>query len=127
MDRTDEELIAGYVQGDEEAFTLLVQRHLKTVYSFVVRFVGDEQEAEDIVQETFLKAWKSARHYRAEASRFKTWILRIARNTAIDYLRKKKHIVFSAFENEHGQNILAETVPDHGELPDERFAKGQDA
>lgn len=126
MDRSDEELIADYVAGDEEAFTQLVERHLKTVYSFVMRFVGNGHEAEDIVQETFLKAWKSARQYKKEASKFKTWVLRIARNTAIDHLRKKKHIPFSEFENDQGQNVLAETVPDQALLQDERFAKIQD-
>ncbi len=127
MDRTDEELIADFVEGNEEAFSTLVERHLKTVYSFVVRFVGNSEEAEDIVQETFLKAWKGAKQYRAEASKFKTWVLRIARNTAIDFLRKRKHIVFSEFENDEGQNVLAETVPDPHELPDEVFARIENA
>lgn len=127
MDKSDEELIADFVAGDEAAFTELVERHLKTVYSFVVRFVGNSHEAEDIVQETFLKAWKSASSYRTEASKFKTWVLRIARNTAIDHLRKKKHIPFSEFDNAEGQNVLAETVPDPEALQDVRFAKKQDA
>lgn len=127
MDRTDEELIAAFADGgDEAAFSTLVERHLKTVYSFVVRFVGNEQEAEDIVQETFLKAWKNARQYRAEASKFKTWVLRIARNSAIDHLRKRKHIAFSEFENAEGQNVLAETVADPNELPDELFARKEE-
>ncbi len=126
MDRTDEELVLDYLAGREEAFSLLVERHLKTVYSFVVRFVGDPGEAEDIVQDTFLKAWKHIPTYRQESSKFKTWILRIARNTAIDYLRKRKHIPFSEFETDEGQNIFAETVPDTQELQDELFARQQD-
>ena len=126
MDRTDEDLVAAYISGEEGAFSKLVERHLKTVYSFVIRFVGDPQEAEDIAQETFLKAWKSLKQYKVESSKFKTWILRIARNTAIDYLRKRKHIPFSEFETEDGQNILAETVPDTAELPDSLFAKLED-
>ncbi len=126
MERSDEELLAAYVRGDEHAFTQLVERHLKTVYSFVVRCVGDEQDAEDIVQETFLKAWKNAKTYREEASKFKTWVLRIARNAAIDHLRKRKHVPFSAFDTDEGVNMLAETVPDTEALPDEQFAKAQD-
>ena len=126
MDRTDEDLVAAYISGEEGAFSKLVERHLKTVYSFVIRFVGDPQEAEDIAQETFLKAWKSLKQYKVESSKFKTWILRIARNTAIDYLRKRKHIPFSEFETEDGQNILVETVPDSAELPDSLFAKLED-
>ena len=126
MDRSDAELIAAHIAGDEAAFGTLVERHLKAVYSFVVRFVGSEHDAEDITQETFLKAWKSASNYRAEASAFKTWVLRIARNTAIDHLRKKKHIPLSAFENSEGHNVLAETVSDERELPDETMARMQD-
>jgi len=127
MERSDEELLAAYLRDDEAAFSELVERHLGPVYSFVVRFVGDQHDAEDIVQETFLKAWKSAKSYREEASKFKTWILRIARNTAIDHLRKKKHVPFSAFDTEEGVNVLAETIPDSEELPDEKLAKVMDA
>ena len=127
MNRTDEELLADFVAGDEQAFSTLVQRHLTTVYSFVVRFVGDAHDAEDIVQETFLKAWKSAKQYREEASKFKTWVLRIARNAAIDHLRKRKYIPFSQFDTDDGHNMLVETVPDTEALPDEVLAKAHDA
>lgn len=126
MDRSDEELVAAHVAGEEGAFAQLVGRHLKGVYSFTLRFIGDSQEAEDVVQETFLKAWKSARQYKPESSKFKTWLLRIARNSAIDYLRKRRHIAFSEFDTEGG-NVLAEVIPDQGELPEELFAKAQDA
>lgn len=125
--QSDEELLAAHIKGDEKAFEELIARHLKGVYSFVLRFVGDDAEAEDIVQETFVKAWRSAKQYRVESSKFKTWLLRIARNSAIDFLRKRKHIAFSEFENEQGQNVLAETVPDPAALPDELFASAQDA
>ena len=127
MERSDEELLAAYLRGDEEAFSILVDRYLKVVYSFVVRFVGDEHDAEDIVQETFLKAWKSAKSYNESTSKFKTWVLRIARNSAIDHLRKRKQVPFSAFDTDEGLNMLAETVPDTAPLPDEEFAKAQDA
>ncbi len=127
MDRTDEDLLAAFIRGDEEAFSILVERHLRTVYSFVMRFVGDSHDAEDIVQDTFLKAWKSAAQYRVEASKFKTWVLRIARNTAIDFLRKRKHIPFSEFDTDTGQNVLLETIEDTTELADELFARAEDS
>lgn len=97
MTQSDEELITAYLAGNSKAFTVLVERHLNGVYSYVLRFVGDEV-AEDIVQETFIKAWNNIKKYNAGSSKFKTWLLRIARNTAIDFLRKKKHIPFSEFE-----------------------------
>src|ERR1700761_954795 len=110
--RSDEELIAAYLSGEEAAFGELTQRHLRQVYSFALRLVGDSAAAEDISQETFLKAWKSLQKYDESSSKFKTWLLRIARNTAIDYLRKKKHVPLSYFENNTGGNVLAETVAD---------------
>jgi len=116
MDSTDEELIEAYLAGNEPAFSELTARHLGGIYSFAQRLVNDQAAAEDIAQETFLKAWRSLKKYDKKASKFKTWLLRIARNTAIDYLRKKKHVPLSAFENDEGLNVLAETVPDQEEL-----------
>lgn len=126
MDLSDEELLREYAQGRREAFETLAQRHLKGVYSFVLRFVGSAHEAEDIAQETMVKAWRAAGGYDASKSSFKTWLLRIARNSAIDHLRKKRHIPFSEFEGEH-ENILAETVADPAELPDELLNRAQSA
>jgi len=57
MEKSDAELVAEYLAGDESAFASLLQRHLKSVYSFAFRSVADESE--DVVQDTFLKAWKS--------------------------------------------------------------------
>jgi RNA polymerase sigma-70 factor (ECF subfamily) len=127
MDDSDEELISAYLKGDEGAFAKLTQRHLATVYSFIARFVGNADEADDITQETFLKAWRSLKKYNSRTSRFKTWLLRIARNSAIDFLRKKKHVPFSQFETEDGANMLIETVPDTEELPDALLMKLEDA
>src|ERR1700744_165295 len=116
MDRSDEELITAYLSGEEAAFGELTQRHLRGVYSFALRLVGDAAAADDISQETFLKAWKSLKKYNEKSRKFKTGWLRIAGNTAIDYLRKKKHVPLSHFENEAGGNVLAETVADTEEL-----------
>jgi len=127
MERTDEELISAYLAGEEAAFGELTARHLRGVYSFALRLVGDGAAAEDIAQETFLKAWKNLKKYDERSSKFKTWMLRIARNTAIDYLRKKKHIPLSAFENETGSNVLAETLADTEELAPAMLERLDDA
>ncbi len=127
MDATDEELIAAYKGGDESAFAQLTRRHLNGVYSFIVRFVGEPQEAEDITQDTFLKAWKSLQKYNESSSKFKTWLFRIARNTSIDFLRKKKHVPFSHFETEAGVNVLTETIASEEEPPEQLMMKLEDA
>jgi RNA polymerase sigma-70 factor (ECF subfamily) len=126
MDRSDEELIAAYLLGEEAAFSELAKRHLGGVYSFALRLVGDSAAAEDISQESFVKVWQNLSKYNPGTSKFKTWTLRIARNTAIDYLRKKKHIPLSAFDTEGG-NVLAETAAAPEELAPEMLAKLDDA
>jgi len=92
-------------------FSNIVNIHLKPVYNFIYRLVGSAKDAEDIAQETFFKAWKSIKTYRPDEN-FKTWIFTIARNTAIDFMRKKKNLVFSDFENAEGENVLLDTVAD---------------
>ncbi|MFZ1075088.1 MAG: sigma-70 family RNA polymerase sigma factor [Minisyncoccia bacterium] len=124
MDASDEELIAEYLAGREESFAVLVQRHVKGVYSFIARSVGEE--ADDIVQETFFRAWKNLKSYDSAEAKFKTWLMRIARNATIDYLRKKKPALFSAFENDEGESFLLDT-PDTEPLPDELVARANDA
>ena len=119
---SDEDIIDAYLEGEDSAFALLVQRHLKPVYSFVYRFVGNEKDAEDIVQETFIKAWKNLKNYSRQSSRFKTWLMHIARNTAIDYFRRKQHIPFSKLEKEDETGWFAENLPDEQLLPDELLA-----
>jgi RNA polymerase sigma-70 factor (ECF subfamily) len=125
MDKTDESLVLAYAKGDRAAFTELMERHLNGVYTYALRLVGTE-EADDIVQETFVKAWKALSQYNPATSKFKTWLTRIARNTAIDHLRKKKHISFSEFEKE-GANLLAETVPDEHPSAEELIAEADDS
>ena len=75
-------------------------------------------DAEDITQETFVKVWKNVKKFKPN-QRFKSWLLAIARNTAIDYIRKRRHAIFSDFEDEEGANMLVETLADEEKLADE--------
>ena len=124
MEKTDEELVTDSLSGNEDAFALLVTRHLRMVYSFALRSAGDG--AEDIAQDTFLKVWKNLPRYEPRSAKFKTWLMRIARNTVVDYLRRKKSVAFSHFANEAGDSPLMD-APDDGPLPDELVARAQDA
>ena len=105
----DKILIQQYLKGDELSLEILVKRYLKPIYSFVYKNVGNVAEAEDITQEAFVKVWKNIKKFDQNRS-FKPWIFQIAKNTSIDFLRKKKAIPFSKFENEKGQNILLENM-----------------
>ncbi len=122
MDRLDQQLVADYIAGDEKSLEILIKRYLKPIYSFVCRYIGNSQDAEDITQEVFMKVWRNLKKFDQQKS-FKTWIFSIAKNTSIDWIRKKKAIPFSNFENEEGKNLLTETLADSAPLPNEIFER----
>lgn len=110
MDRNDEELIKSYLAGDEQSLRALISRYLRPIYHFAYRYTANGPDAEDIAQEVFVKVWKNLRRYNGETP-FRPWLFAIAKNAAIDWLRKKKTIPFSKFDGEEG-DILAETLRD---------------
>jgi len=115
---TDQELIVKYLKGDDASFEVLVQRYLNSIYRFVYGYVRDANIAEDVTQDVFLKVWRNAKKIDKNKS-FKSWVYTIAKNTALDFLKKKKSVPFSVFETNDGKNMLAESVKDHAPLPDE--------
>src|SRR3989344_8556837 len=125
MERNDQKLIVDYLNGDDGAIAFLIDRHLKGVFNFIRRLAGNREEAEDITQETFLKMWRNLKKYRL-GENFKTWLFTIARNTAINYMRKKRNFAFSDFEDDKGENALTESLTDTEPLPDEIFAKAEE-
>lgn len=85
----DHDLIGRARRGDIEAFNLLVSRWEKRVFNYLLRLVGDREDAFDLSQETFLKAYQNLGRLEDEA-RFSTWLFRIAHNEAFSLLRKPK-------------------------------------
>lgn len=87
---TDEQLVKLYIDADEKAFEVLLQRHKQKVYTAIYLFVRDRYLAEDLFQETFIKVVDRlhAGVYREEG-KFLPWVMRIANNLCIDYYRKK--------------------------------------
>jgi RNA polymerase sigma-70 factor, ECF subfamily len=83
----DEDLMSLAEGGDAEAFAVLYDRHSRAAYSLAYRMMGEKQAAEDLVQEAFLKVWRSAGSYRTERGSVRTWILSIVHNRGIDQLR----------------------------------------
>lgn len=83
--------------GDTGAFAALVRRHQDRVFGFVLRMVGAREEAMELTQDVFLKAWTALPQWRPEA-RLSTWLLQIARNAALDALRRRAQVGFSALE-----------------------------
>jgi RNA polymerase sigma factor (sigma-70 family) len=86
---SDEALLAGLAAGERGAAAAFVRRFQSRVYGLVITIVRDEATAEDVSQETFLRAWRHARTYDPRRGRVATWLLTIARNLAIDVIRVK--------------------------------------
>jgi len=86
---TDEELIASFQNGNEQAYIELVRRYRDRLMTFVFRFLGDMELSEDIVQDTMIKVY-THKHYYKEIAKFSTWIYTIAGNLAKTELRKRK-------------------------------------
>jgi RNA polymerase sigma factor (sigma-70 family) len=87
---SDEALLSGLAAGDADAATAFTRRFQARVYGLVVTIVRDEGIAEDVAQETFVRAWRHARSYDPRRGRVATWLLTIARNLAIDVIRVKR-------------------------------------
>jgi len=121
-DCIDEQLIKKYLKGDEESLEILIKRYLKPIYSFVYRFVRNNQEAQDITQEVFVKVWRNLKKFKPEY-RFKTWIFTIAKNTCLDWQKKKRTIPFSILDNNKEEFSFSETIKDPGPLPNELLEK----
>ena len=114
--RSDAQFIRDYLNGDEQSLEVLIQRYLTTVYRFVHGYVKNEQDAQDITQEAFVRAWRNFKKFAREKN-FKPWILSIAKYASIDALKKKKAVAFSPFEDEDGENLLLEMLADTADLP----------
>jgi RNA polymerase sigma-70 factor (ECF subfamily) len=117
---TDEELIARFQEGDTYAFDQLVRRYKDPLLNFIFRFIGDLNESEDIVQDTFYRVYKN-KHYYKEVAKFSTWIYTIAGNLAKTELRKRKRRkIFSI--NKETQSEKEFELPDPERDPEEEVS-----
>ena len=89
----EDEMIARAGQGDAGAIGLLVTRNLPRIMSLARRMLADVAEAEDVAQETFLRAWKAAPSWRPGRAKFDTWLHRVALNLCYDRLRRRRRWV----------------------------------
>lgn len=113
MEETDAAVVARARSGDSDAFRSLVERHSRNVFRLAFRMTGNENDAEDIVQETFLRAYKQLNRYESRSS-FGTWLFRIASNCSLDLIRARKHrqeMVTPAGEEMDTMQLLPSTDP----------------
>jgi RNA polymerase sigma-70 factor (ECF subfamily) len=108
---SDEKLIARFQEGDLQAYDILVKRYKDQLLNYVYRFVGNRNDAEDIVQETFLRVYKN-KHYYKEIAKFSTWVYTIAGNLAKTELRRRRRrkiFSISNFVNEERDYDIPDT------------------
>ena len=118
----DEDLMVRYQQGEVRAFEILLGRHRKTVFNFILRYVGDKETAEDLLQETFMRVIKGADAYKRQA-KFTTWLYTIARNLCVDQTRRRKHRKHASLDAPMGSDDDSGTLLDvvaSGEMASDR-------
>ena len=124
---TDEELIARFQEGDEQAYVELVNRFRNRLMSFIYRYVNDMEQAEDIVQDALLKLYTHKHNYK-NIAKFSTWIYTIAANLAKTELRKKKSrkvTYLSQMGPEEKDYELPAVEPDTDELAQSEYIENK--
>ena len=111
MVKDDNDYVSQVLAGNQQAFTILVDRYKDMVYTIVKRVVGQSEEAEDVAQEVFIKVYHALSRFRME-SKFSTWIYRIAYNTAISQIRGRKMEFSESFEEERFSSSLSDDICD---------------
>ena len=103
---SDRELVAAYANDNNDAFDVLLERHQNKVYSYILHIVKNKDVADDIFQETFVKAIMTIKQGRyTEHGKFSGWLTRIAHNLIIDFFRQEK-IENSVSADEEGADVL---------------------
>ena len=123
-DLKERDLIRKAKQGDMHAFEELILKHEKIVYNVALRMMNHGEDAKDISQEVFLKAYRSLSNF-DERSAFSTWLYRITHNTCIDEMRKRKgkqsYSLEEELENEEGS--MQRQIADEGDTPEESLLR----
>lgn len=128
---TDADLIGRFVKGDVNAFNTLVWRWQKTIYNFVLRYVGNREEAHDLTQQVFMRVYRSLPRLNKPAS-FSTWIHQIAANLCRDWIKQRRRRPAVSLENlqEAGsadlhKNSALTLFPEAGQHPDRIVSRNE--
>jgi RNA polymerase sigma-70 factor, ECF subfamily len=105
---SDEDLVRGTLQGEENAFSQLYDRYWRPIYSTAYRIIQNPEEAQDATQEIFVKLYRSLESWDSMQSRFSTWIYRLATNHAIDYWRIRRRRSESQLDDEGAESSCSE-------------------
>jgi RNA polymerase sigma-70 factor, ECF subfamily len=124
---SDHELVARCQQGETAAFNELITRYRQRCFSMIYQMVRNEDDAWDLAQDGFVRAWRSLSHFRGQSS-FYTWLYRVMTNVALDWLRKKHVQGSQEFDDTIGLRRIepgAATAPKPAMEPSERLADGE--
>jgi RNA polymerase sigma-70 factor (ECF subfamily) len=100
MNKTDDQYYVDLVKGGQtSSFSYLVEKYRDMVYGLSLKMLKNTEDAEELAQDTFVKAFQSIRTYKGDA-KFSTWLYRIAYNSAISFLRKRKMVIYSLDEQQ---------------------------
>ncbi|MFK7748041.1 MAG: RNA polymerase sigma factor [Kordia sp.] len=94
IQNTDQNSIEQIRAGNPNAYAALVTKYQRMVFTLAVRMVGNREDAEEVAQDTFVKAYKALDRFKG-TSKFSTWLYRIVYNTSLDYIKKNKRIILS--------------------------------
>jgi RNA polymerase sigma factor (sigma-70 family) len=118
---SDAQLVERALGGSQDAYRALTDRHASSVFNVIARIVREAGAAEELAQDTFVKAFGALRSF-DPAYKFTNWILRIAHNTAIDYLRRRRPETVSIDEESPGQAVTEALIDDRAASPFDRAA-----
>ena len=124
MESNDAGLVTRTRAGDNDAFRVLVERHSRPLFRLAYRMTGNQQDAEDVVQDSFLRAYKQLARFDERAS-FGTWLYRIAANCSLDLMRsrKRRNEQPAAADPQAPDAMLA--LPSHDPAPDRMAMSGE--
>ena len=123
-DPSDTALIEAALNGDTESFEMIIRTRSRALFAVAYAVLQDRAEAEDVVQETFVRAWNKRRWMR-DPAKFPAWLTTVARNRSCDILRKRRTVALLAGEPEMAD--ARSTMPDHQAGGDDMHAQVQTA
>src|SRR5580692_416929 len=124
MGNSDHEAVQAVLAGDKEAYGVLVLRHSHTLFRVAFRISGNEADADDIVQEAFLRGYRKLGTFQSR-SKFSTWIYRIAVHCALDKLKASRQEDSSRVAEENNPELDDVQVPDKAAGPDRILLSGE--
>jgi RNA polymerase sigma-70 factor (ECF subfamily) len=116
----DSVLVSAAAAGNREAFDVLVERHRRTVYQVCYRFVNNHEDASDLAQDAFVRAWRGLKNFKGQSA-LSTWLYRIAVNVCLNRVSAKTPATEAIESTDHFEDVRIEGAP-HAMIREERAA-----